>query len=356
MDLLVKRDELGETRVDEAAQPDLEPGQALLAIDSFGLTSNNITYAVFGEAMSYWDFFPAPQGWGRVPVWGFADVAASTGDDLEVGERIYGFLPMSTELIVTPERAGERGFVDAAPHRAGLPGTYNSYLRIGGDAGYDPAREAEQMLLRPLFTTSFLIDDFLADRGLLDGASVVLSSASSKTALTAAYLLAKREGVEVVGLTSAGNVGFVEGLGPYDRVVPYAEISSLPSGAAVYVDMAGDAATRAAIHRHFGEKLRHSAVVGATHWDAAPAGAGEQPGPAPEFFFAPDRVAKRIADWGPDGFEARTTEAWRHYVEWTEGWLQVVRGQGPEAVAAAYLEMLAGGVDPTVGHVLTMRP
>ena len=104
MDLLVKRDDLHRCRIVEQPQAAPGPGQALLAIDSFGLSSNNVTYAVMGDAMSYWDFFEAEEGWGRVPVWGFATVAASAHDELPEGTRVYGYLPMSTELLVTPER------------------------------------------------------------------------------------------------------------------------------------------------------------------------------------------------------------------------------------------------------------
>ena len=59
------------------------------------------------------------------------------------------------------------------------------------------------MLLRPLFFTSFLLDDQLADDGLVERGPIVISSASSKTALAAAFLLTQRDGVEVIGLTSA---------------------------------------------------------------------------------------------------------------------------------------------------------
>ena len=79
-------------------------GEVLLGIDRFALTANNITYAVFGDAMSYWNFFPAAEGWGNVPVWGFADVVESRFDGLEVGERIYGYLPMSTHVALLPGR------------------------------------------------------------------------------------------------------------------------------------------------------------------------------------------------------------------------------------------------------------
>ena len=36
----------------------LAPGEVRLRIDRFALTSNNVTYGAFGEAMHYWDFFP----------------------------------------------------------------------------------------------------------------------------------------------------------------------------------------------------------------------------------------------------------------------------------------------------------
>ena len=131
------------------------------------------------------------------------------------------------------------------------------------------------MLLVPLFVTSFLIDDFFADEGFFGADVAILSSASSKTALALAHLLGRRQ-VEVVGLTSPGRVGFVEGTGGYDRVVPYDEVSALPAQQAVYADMSGDAAVRQAVHDHFGDSLAHSAVVGATHHDRM--GGTELPG------------------------------------------------------------------------------
>src|SRR5689334_14380378 len=94
----VAKDALATTRV--------EPDRARLRVDAFALTSNNITYAVFGAAMQYWDFFPTadPEAWGCVPVWGFAEVVESTSDACTVGERLYGYLPMASELVVEPGR------------------------------------------------------------------------------------------------------------------------------------------------------------------------------------------------------------------------------------------------------------
>ncbi|MGO9487880.1 MAG: DUF2855 family protein [Solirubrobacteraceae bacterium] len=355
MDFLIARDDLHRCRSQQHEAPEPGPGQALLAVEHFGLTSNNITYAAFGEAMSYWSFFPAEPGWGRMPVWGFATVLDSRADGLEEGARVYGYLPPSSELIVSPTHIDQRGFVDASPHRVELPAAYNSYAATDADPVYEADREDQQMLLRPLFFTSWLLDDFLREADLFGAETVVLSSASSKTASALAFLLSRDGGPLVVGLTSARSAEYARSIGVYGEILDYEELDELPQGSAVYVDMAGDAAVRAAVHEHFGRALAHSAVVGATHHDQmAVAGSPSLPGPRPTFFFAPDRVAKRSSDWGRAGLEERLAEAWRPYLAWTDGWLQVVHGEGPEELARAYLDLLDGRIDPARAHVLSL--
>ena len=355
-DFLVKRDDLHDTRIAEsAAAPEIGPGQALLRVDSFGLTANNVTYAVFGEAMSYWRFFPAPDGWGRVPMWGFADVERSAADGLEEGRRVYGYLPPSSHLVVTPAGADAHGFVDASPHRAELPSAYQRYELTDADPFYRVDSEDMQMLLRPLFFTSFLIDDQLDDDGLAARGPVLISSASSKTAIGTAFLLAQRDGVEVVGLTSARSAAFADGLGIYDRVLTYDEIDRVDRGPATFVDIAGDGALRSAVHTHFGDELAHSMVVGATRWREMGAGGGGQlPGPAPAFFFAPDRVQKRATEWGGAGLQERVAGAWHPFSDWAAGWLEVIRGRGFDAVRSAYLDVLDGRVAPSSAHVISL--
>jgi hypothetical protein len=353
-DFLVKRDELRECRIAETEPPAVGPGEALLRVDSFGLTANNITYAVMGEAMSYWDFFPAEDGWGRVPMWGFAEVETTEAEGVEVGTRVYGYLPPSSHLLVRPASVNDNGFTDGSPHRAALPSAYHRYLATSGDPFYSAGSEDIQMLLRPLFFTSFLIDDQLTDEGLVERGPIVISSASSKTAIAAAFLLARRDGVELVGLTSAPNKEFVEGLGIYGRTVTYEEIDSLGAGPTTYVDIAGDGAVRQAVHTHFGDNLAYSMTVGVTHWEELASGQGDLPGPTPSFFFAPTRVEKRSTDWGPAELERRVAEAWHPFCKWTAGRLEMIRGQGFEAVKSAYLDVLEGRVGPKSAHVITL--
>lgn len=356
---LISRSDVHEHRFSDARIPEPADGEVVLEIERFGLTANNITYAVLGDAMSYWEFFPSgEEGWGRMPVWGFAAVAASKHADLAEGMRVYGYLPPSTHLLVVPDRVDERGFLDASPHRASLPSAYQRYRRTDADPAYAADREDEQVIFWPLFYTSFLLDDFLADEDYFGAATIVLSSASSKTALIAAHQLAQRSEIELVGLTSEGNADFVRGLKLHDQVLTYDEVASLPTEGVVYADFSGDADLRRAVHEHCGSGLAHSAAIGATHWDemagAGIAGAGGTPGPEPRLFFAPDRIRKRGKDWGPAELERRVAAAWHPFAEWSGEWLDVRRGEGREALEQAYREVLDGDIGPEVGPVLTL--
>ncbi|MDT5019383.1 MAG: hypothetical protein QOD39_5543 [Mycobacterium sp.] len=355
MDFELQRNDLHVTRFVHGGPPAPGDGEALLRIESFGLTSNNITYAVFGDAMNYWSFFPASDAsWGKVNVWGYAHVEESRHPDLPQGMRVYGYLSCSSHLVVVPDRINEKGFVDAAAHRAELPSAYQGYRNVEADPVYSADLEAEHILFFPLFFTSFLIDDFLADEDFFGADTIVISSASSKTAIIAAYLLAKREGVDVVGLTSAGNREFVEGLSVYDSVYLYDDMSRLPGGRAVYVDVSGDGAVRTDVHAHYGNRLAHSSAVGVTHWTQMTQEAGELQGPRPVFFFAPDRITKRGVDWGTAKLDEAVAEAWDPFARWASDWLRVERISSEDDIQRAYLELLDGKIDPMAGTVVDL--
>ncbi|MBO9513812.1 MAG: DUF2855 family protein [Variovorax sp.] len=360
---LVRKDDLASTRLHATDDPPLANGQVRVRIDRFALTSNNITYAAFGDSMSYWQFYPTDEdGWGIIPVWGFATVVHSLHPGVAVGERLYGYFPMATGAVLTPQRLSPERFGEGAPHRAELPAVYNQYFRCGSDPLYTADTEDLQALLRPLFITSWLIDDFLDDNdffGARPGA-VLLSSASSKTAYGTAFQLAQREGLQVVGLTSAANQAFCESLGCYHRVLAYDALDQLAADTpCVYVDFAGSGELRRAIHTRFG-RLKYSAVIGGTHvQELAPAGTARAlPGPRATFFFAPAQIRKRTAEWGAGAFGERMAEAWRQFTarvtNATAPWLRVAHHEGEAAVRAAYGEVLAGRGDPRVGHILSL--
>jgi Protein of unknown function (DUF2855) len=357
---LVNRSDLSRARIetfDASAAP--APGQVRLRIDCFAFTANNITYAVFGDSMHYWRFFPAADGWGCIPVWGFAVVEASACDGIAEGERFYGYWPMATHAVVQPAAIAAHGFTDASAHRADLPAVYNRYQRV---EPMSAGREGEVAVLRPLFATAWLIADFMQQNSDFGAATMLLSSASSKTAYATAFCLRRRPGPAfIVGATSPRRHPFASSLGLYDDVIDYGALASLSADEpALYIDFAGDAAFRRAVHAHWRERLAYSCSVGGTHHDALGSGGG-LPGPKPQLFFAPAQMQKRSAPppqgLGRAGMLAQIDDAWNEFIARattsTSPWLTIESRRGAEAMRAAYLETLQGRADASRGLMLS---
>jgi len=357
--LLTRKDDVAATKIDTQVRPAAPAdGEALLRLASFSLTTNNITYAAFGDAMNYWDFFPTgAAGFGHMPVWGFADVVASSVPGVAVGERFYGYFPIASHITMRPERVSERGFYDGAEHRQVLVSAYNQYTRCSADPAYRPDLEALQALYRPLFITSFMLADFLADNALFGARRLVFSSASAKTAYGAAFCLIDA-GVETIGLTSPRNAGFVAGLGCYAATLTYDALETLdPAIPTLYVDFAGDDALRARVHRHFGAALVHDCYVGSASNQSflQPA---DLPGPKPQFFFAPVQIRKRNADWGSaevtNRYNAMQTRFFDHVTNARPAWIKIVEGRGFTDAARITAELAASGGAPVQGHIVRL--
>lgn len=369
--LFIQRAQLSQAQLgpdpDAPAQRPLQPGEARLAVQRFSLTANNITYAAFGEAMRYWDFFPSGDAaLGCLPVWGFATVAESQVDGLAVGRRVWGYYPAGTHLVVAPSKVSAHGFTDGAAHRRELALVYNQYQFCDADPGYRADLEDLQAVLRPLFMTSFLIDDFLGVNGFFGATQVLLSSASSKTAVGTAHCLALRRGQpgapRIVGLTSPGKLAYCRSLGCYDELLAYDALPSLDAATpTVYMDFSGDAPLRRAIHGHFAaaDALRYSGSVGGTHWQALGA-ARDLPGPRPVLFFAPAQVKLRSGPppegWGAAELQRRMGEAWAGFLAQVAAgdWVQIDVRLGAPAALQAYGQVLGGQVDARQGVVVAM--
>ena len=75
--LLVDRADLHRTRITESHVPEPGPAEVVFEVERFGLSANNVTYALLGDTFGYWDLFPAASGWGQIPVWGYLRAQAS---------------------------------------------------------------------------------------------------------------------------------------------------------------------------------------------------------------------------------------------------------------------------------------
>ncbi|MBR9862324.1 MAG: DUF2855 family protein [Rhodobacteraceae bacterium] len=338
--------------LDQCAALPLDDEQVRLAIESFALTANNVTYAATGFDIGYWKFFPVEQDRkGLVPVWGFARVVESRSDVLQVGERLYGFYPMATELVIDPVAHGRSAVRDAAPHRDGLPEVYNIYSRVGPAASSDPY----QALMQPLIATSYLLFDWLSDNEWFGARQIIVGSASSKTGLGLCAFLAEQANrpYKVVGLTGSANAAFVRELGFCDDVLTYDQVGELEQLDSVYVDMAGNAAVKQALHARLDGVLKHSSAVGLSHWDQF-AKPEELAGPKPQFFFAPAQIAKRKADWGKGVIEGKITEATAQIVADAARWLTLQTHEGLKAALQPFADLAEGRADPQTGHIVRL--
>jgi Protein of unknown function (DUF2855) len=347
----VNKTKLTEAMIHDDTLPALGDGEVRLRVESFSVTANNVTYAVIGDMFRYWDFFPAEDTYGVVPMWGHAVVEASNHPDIAVGERVYGYLPMGTHLDILPGQISHSQFTDMAAHRQPMSLFYNQYSRLAADPEHDPAREAQRMIFGPLFKTGFLIEAMFRRDQWYGATTLVMTSASSKTSMALASV-AREKSPEVkrIGLTSAGNVAFVEASGLYDQVLAYADVASLPRVTSVSVDFAGNAALLYSIHETLGDHLKYSCLVGATH--VGERGSAAVPGPTPILFFAPDYATAVISELGPRGFGEAVATSWNMFVAATDDFVRVDVRSGISAAAEAFQATLAGTADPAVGIVV----
>ena len=354
--LQIDRARHGESRTHESDLPDLAPGQVRLRIERFAVTANTVTYATTGDVLGYWNFFPTGDpGWGCVPAMGWAEVVESQHPGIPAGSRYYGWYPMAryVDFIATPTADG---FRDDGPHRATHAPVYRAYVATDRDPFHEPGADAEDRhaLLRGLFITGWLAEDYFADNDWFGARRVLVLSASSKTAIGFARCADARTGIEVIGVTSQRNHAFTHSLGCYDEVLCYDDLGAVPSDSPIVsIDMAGNGPLLAAVHAHFGDQLRHSMAVGRSHHEAPPS-AGALAGPKPAFFFAPTQVKKRVQEWGLHGYQQRIASAVKEFVAWSRNWLQVQHSNGPTAAAATWREVHAGRVAPDVGHVVSL--
>jgi len=333
--ILVNRGDFSDVSIVNEAASDLAPDFIRVEIGPWALTANNITYMVTGDLIGYWNFFEpkaydididGEARWGRMPVWGYAKVTESNCADVAVGTQLYGFFPVAKTLDMKPAKLTPLGFQDGNTHRTELHPIYNSYTFIDADPSFAMHREL-QPVLRPLFTTSFLIDDFLADEDFFGAEQVLLLSASSKTAMGTAYCLkerAKKQGrIKVTGLTSEGNAEFTKGTGFYDEVQTYDNITDLnPDVKTAIVDMAGNGDVSGRLYAHFEENIVYNCMVGKSHWQGSAPPKPKLGAPA-KMFFAPDRAQLRIKQWGGAGFAQKLAARWLPFCETAQDWLEL---------------------------------
>jgi hypothetical protein len=311
-------------------------------------------------ALGYWDFFPGPVGWGRPPVWGFGTVVESNAPGVRLDDRFYGYFPISESLDVLPAKTGPRGFVDGAPHRRAKAPVYNHYLNTVADPVYDAAFEPEQAIFRPLYATGWWAADCV-DLGQPSPRTVVISSASSKTALATAHRLRRLGHAQLVALTSVRNQAYVRESDLYHETLPYEAIGSIGAIGAkapfVYLDFLGRDAQTAAVHRALGANLARSILIGATDWGSKPGGVSPPSvaleGPKPEFFFVPDYAVARMKSDASLG--AVMLGDLKRFIAASRAFVVARRLAGTGAILDGWTQLAAGAIPPRDGLVFSFQ-
>ena len=350
-------------------QQTLVDNEVILKVDKFALTANNISYGITGDALGYWRFFP-PQSptreskssdsqWGRLPVMGFATVISSNNGQIQVGEKVWGFMPMATHVKILAGRISNTGFSDISPYRDGLAPLYAAFERVKSNPFHSPQNEDYEILVRGLFITSWLVDDFMDDNQYFGASQYLITSASSKTSIALAFAVKKRGKHPSIGMTSSSNKAFVESIGCYDQVISYDEITNLNADIpSILVDMAGGKATLTAIHCHFTEQLCYSCRIGATHHsDILPANIAKDSGlsgAVPTFFFAPTQLKKRTKDWGSNETMKQIGLSLLDYIEFCRSVISIEHTTNKNDINAIYQRILLGKSDASTGQIVSL--
>lgn len=359
--LQVKRDMLFQSRLVALSDEDMkiQEGEMLVRIKRFAYTANNITYGVAGDQIGYWRFFPPvgadSEGWGVIPVWGFAEVIKTEVDDIAVGERIFGYFPPATHLKMRPVGIKAVRFIDGSAHRAELPAGYNMYSRVEYEPHYRPETERERMLFTPLHMTSYFIWDHLQEKEWFGAKQVIVLSASSKTSTGLAFAIQQDKGApHLIGLTSARNLETVQQTALYDTSLSYDNIAQIDySIPTVIVDMSGNMELLLRLHKQLADQMKFTVKVGITHWTAAM----PRPGLIEDrttFFFAPKYIQQRFKEWGTAIFEEKTSAFLAAAAQHTKQWLTFRELDGLAALHKVHATVCEGKISPNEGLIVEL--
>ena len=365
-ELQTLKSDLTKTRIVDGGNDrvNLDEEEIAVKIERFAFTVNNITYGVAGDTMGYWQFFPSlddpTEEWGCIPMWGFAEISHSNSENLEVGEKIFGYFPPASLLTLKPTKVTNQSFSDGRNHRRELPPVYNNYVRLSGEENYDNKMDNIRALLFPLHITSFCLCDTLQNESYLGASQVIIISASSKTAIGLAQGLADEDQApKIIGLTSSNNINFVESLSCYDEVISYDQLDIVNSNnPSVMVDMAGNREILGTLHEFLGDNMLKCFTVGMTHWDnktTAEDALGQlMIRDRTEFFFAPSHIQKRISDWGSESYNKKTASFMASRATQSQDWMQVKEISGLEDFLGTYNEVVAGNINPNEGIIVVL--
>ncbi|KAJ5290928.1 hypothetical protein N7478_000179 [Penicillium angulare] len=224
---------------------ELGPSSVRIRPQIVSLGANNLSYAMLGTALKWWDLYPVQENypapyndnskWGIAPAWGFSTVVESTIPEIAPETLLYGIWPTTAVLTdMQLEKTTPQGhWIETSPHRQTLMSLYNHYVEsprsnpvcsLSSLSNYPSAVSPEEALsqlawssvFRTLWTCGYYLSEHVfqvhpdiktpvhplgnqfqlpwsesdAD---LSSAVVVSLGGSTKTARTFAYFLERKE-------------------------------------------------------------------------------------------------------------------------------------------------------------------
>jgi hypothetical protein len=262
---------------------------------------------------------------------------------------------MSTHLIAEAGKITKSGFSDVSKHREKLAPIYSRFDDVRFNPLYEEEREDHDLLLRGLFLTSWLVDDFMFDNNHFDAEAYAITCASSKTSIALAFVAKQRGLKKTIGITSEKNRSFTESLDCYDEVISYNEVKTLNNAQKIMiVDMAGHYGAMKDLHEHFGDHVKYSCKVGATHLDNLEGDTSQFPGAKPTFFFAPTQAQKRTEEWGPGEVQKRIGMSLKEFQVHSDQWLNVSRSKGLDHIDDTFSKLVTGEIRPDTGLIISV--
>ena len=204
MFLEIDRSDIRTRRMSEVSAASAGEGEVTFKLEEFALTSNNVSYALSGDMLDYWGFFPTEAGWGRLPVMGFGTVVDSKNGAIPVGGRYFGFFPVGDFHTIKAE-ATSSGLLDVGAHREKHAMAYRGFDKVSDTPSAD---DHAYLLLRGLLFTSFLAEDFLFDNGMFGAVAMMSMARRSKTPESPICSLTPRS-YEPVSSSKSSKSGFM---------------------------------------------------------------------------------------------------------------------------------------------------
>lgn len=373
-------------KTDVPAEPTQQSGTVSLEILKSGLTANNTFYLRFGDKdpFNFFHCYPVDSTAELVqdkstshdefvhpPAWGVAQVVASTIDEIVVGTKYLGHLPIATSVTFKDVSVNEEG--NMVVKRPKVDAAYNVFRKIDPDDALLTEEYGDLALVCwPGIMTGFGCFSTLQMKGYYGADNLVITSASSKVALALAFYL-KDSGKNVVGYTSKSNVPFCQSTGLYSQILDY-DADLDPEKKYVFIDIVGRSDIYSKNKSCVTKLIAIGNTVGATGKDVtfglfppfatlkflltilgAPRWTRSWMNPVHDLYLVLDGHEELKEDWGLDKYKTLLKENTHAFCKNATFWITTHKCDTEDAIKKGFADVIEGKVAPSQAVILDVR-